>query len=547
MPNQAQNGPQRAAFGRSEIVEFGRFTLRRRQRELLADGRPIELGCRAFEVLLALIDAGGALVTKAELLEQVWPNVAVEENNLHVQICAIRRVFGGDRNLIQTVAGRGYRFAGTVRSQAELCDDTVTTPRLSIIVLPFVNLDTDGTANAIAEGITDTLTTDISRALPGSVVISRARALACGNRGIDGRSLWHELGARYAVTGSVLVDADRVRVNAHLTDTATDTQLWADRFDKERQDVLSLQDEIAACLSRAASLRIIEAEARESERAAAPNAIDFIIRGQAALNRVRTPGSLIAARGFFEEALRFDPSNGDALAGVAITLILEVLNGYYDAGRAERLMRGDEIITEVLASDPNHFLALKARAALLRARGWFDEAIAANETVIARSPSEPWPYEEIGLCYLYLGDPAEAITWFQKASRIGPLDPSRWVWLNGLGRAQMFLGREAKAVQSLRCAVTANPKACFTRACLAAACALNGCEAEAKAALRACERLRPGLTLQALSRAWSVPLEATPRRYREYHERLMLGLRRAGMPEGVEAPQSAAISAGSGR
>src|SRR5207248_6744036 len=96
-------------------IEFGRFTVFPHRRELLAAGRPIHVGGRAFEVLMALIEASGAVVSKDALIERVWPNQVVEENNLHVQISALRNVFGADRALIRTVSGRGYQFTGVIR------------------------------------------------------------------------------------------------------------------------------------------------------------------------------------------------------------------------------------------------------------------------------------------------------------------------------------------------------------------------------------------------------------------------------------------------
>src|SRR5215469_11308779 len=119
------DGLERAAPAFAEQYKrsvFGRFELCTRERELLADGNQIELGDRAFDILLALVEAGGALVTKSELMERVWPNLAVEENNLAVQISALRRALGNDRQLIRTVAGRGYRFVGAVsRSDPRRC------------------------------------------------------------------------------------------------------------------------------------------------------------------------------------------------------------------------------------------------------------------------------------------------------------------------------------------------------------------------------------------------------------------------------------------
>ena len=99
-------------------INFGRFQVVPARRELIADGAPVELGSRAFEVLMALIEAHGALVTKDELLNRVWPGVIVEENNLHVQISALRKALDRDRRLIITVSGRGYRFAAPVTQAA---------------------------------------------------------------------------------------------------------------------------------------------------------------------------------------------------------------------------------------------------------------------------------------------------------------------------------------------------------------------------------------------------------------------------------------------
>lgn len=99
-------------------LEFGRFRVLLRQRQLVADGVPIKLGTRAFELLLALVGAGGSLVAKSELLGRVWPGIVVTQDNLKIQVSALRRALGADRDLIRTEFGRGYRFTGTVRSRA---------------------------------------------------------------------------------------------------------------------------------------------------------------------------------------------------------------------------------------------------------------------------------------------------------------------------------------------------------------------------------------------------------------------------------------------
>lgn len=512
-------------------LRFGRFEVRSAQRKLLADGKPVELGDRAFDVLLVLIAAEGAMVGKPELMQTVWPGQLVEENNVAVQIGALRRALGEDRDLIQTVARRGYRFLGKVHAIGDAQVKSTAAPLLSIVVLPFVNLRGDPAIDYVVDGITDSLTTDISRAVPGSFVVSHGTAFAYRDSTTNARHIGQELGVRYLLGGSVLIDENQVRVNARLIDTATDSQLWADRFDTLRDDVLAVQDEIVARLSRSVGLKIIDVEARHSDRTRSPEVLDLVMRGWALMNRPTNKEALMEARALFKSALSVDPDSTDALAQIGTILVFEVLNGYYDTGRDERLAEADAVLAQALTNDPNHIAALRARAAMLRARGSFQEAIRAAETVIVLNPGEPRVYNELGLSWLYLGDVTKAIEFFSKAARVGPRDPTRWVWLSGLGRAQIFLEQYDFAVQSLQSAVAANPKDFFARAFLAAAYALAGHQIEAEAALQDCYRLRPGLTIEALSsRLWSVPMESTAPRYRKYHQRLLLGLQKAGMP-----------------
>ena len=178
-----------------ETLTFGRFELRRRRRELLADGEPIEVGGRGFDILLALIDAGGEVVAKSELMDLAWPGTAVEENNLSVQIHTLRRALGKDRRMIVTVAGRGYRFAGELRAGSSV-------PRLSIVVLPFTSWGDDREQQHFADGITEDLTTDLSR-LADMTVISRNTAIRYRNRLTETKLIGRELGVRYVLGGSV--------------------------------------------------------------------------------------------------------------------------------------------------------------------------------------------------------------------------------------------------------------------------------------------------------------------------------------------------------
>jgi class 3 adenylate cyclase/TolB-like protein/cytochrome c-type biogenesis protein CcmH/NrfG len=405
--------------------------------------------------------------------------------------------------------------------------------QLSIVVLPFWNLGGDPQQDYFVDGITQSLTTDLSRALPGSFVVARGTAFTYKGMSVDARQVARDLHVRYVLEGSVIPDGDRVRVNVQLIEAETNIELWAERFDSTRKGLLDIQDQIVGRLSRAVGLQLVDIEAKRSarERPVNPTALDLVMRGQAVANRPATPQTMIAARTFFQGALEHDPENVDALAGLAATYLFEVLNSYYDSGREERLHEAKDLIRRALEIEPRHIVALKIQAAALRAEGRFEEAVAASQAVIAQNPGEPWSYKEVGLSQLYLGRFEEALIWFEKADQIGPRDPSRWIWLGASGRVQFFRGRDEEAIRMLRLSASANPNDPRAYAFLASIYALSGRKDEASAALAACLSLRPDMTITRLFRDWSVPLQATSPAYQQQHERFRAGLRLAGMPE----------------
>ena len=530
---------------------FGRFVMHRRQRQLLDNGEPVEIGSRAFEVLLALVEADGALVTKDAMLGRVWPDVIVEENNLQVQISSLRRALGSDRDWIVTIPGRGYRFTGPVaalpdeaaarRPHPGGCDGPA---RLSVLVLPFAGRGGDPAQDWFAAAITDSLTTDIARSLSGSTVIAQTTADTYKGRPANAREIGQEQGVHYVLEGSVLLADDQVRVNAQLIEAKTGAHLWAERFDKPRRNVLGVQDEIVGRLSRSVGLHMIDAEAKrvertEHERPGHSAAADFVLRGRAAANqRMMTRVGIEAACILYASALKIDPDNVDALAGIACLRVYQVVHGYLNAGQTVRdedaaretnLAEAKEKLNRALAAAPDHLAALKGRAVLLRTRGTFADAISAAETVLTHNPGEPMAHREIGLSLLYLGRAEEAVDWFHRAETLAPGDPVRWTWLQGLGRALIQLGRDAEAVDVLRLAVGNNSTFAFSHALLAAALALMGDDAHAKTAMAEFRRAEPDTSVEMLARRCAVPYEATDLLYRSRNERVLGGLRRASL------------------
>jgi adenylate cyclase len=418
-------------------------------------------------------------------------------------------------------------------AETELPAGRLTPLAPSMFVRPFINLSGDAKQDYVADGITDSLIGDLTRALPGIPVVSRDTAFTYKGGGADARQIGRELGVRYLLEGSVALEGERVRVNIHLVETKEGSQLWSERFDTERNSILQVQDEIVSRVSRAIGLKVVDIEARRSWRERPSNAefIDLIMRGRAVLNRPSSPATMIDARNLFEQALEVQPDNADALAGVATTLVFEFLNGYYETEGDKRLRTAQQLLDRALQFEPRHLMALKAQAALRRAQGKLYDAIAAAEAVIMENPGEPWAYKEIGLSTLYLGRPEQALDWFAKADRIGPRDPGRWTWLDGRGHALILLGRNEEAIRALTGALDANPRNHYTHAFLAAAYAQLGDLDEARAALATYLQRRSDTRISTFRRHSPVPLALTSPEYRQQRERLDEGLRKAGLPE----------------
>jgi TolB-like protein/Flp pilus assembly protein TadD len=406
-----------------------------------------------------------------------------------------------------------------------------TRPRLSVVILPFLNLSADSNVDYLVDGIVDSLITDLSSRLTGSFVISRSTAFTYKGRSVAIRQVGEELGVRYVLEGSVLADPSRVRVNVQLIDAETDEHVWAERFDKERREILQVADEIVGRLSRSVGYQMVRTEAaRPSPTRGGSDAFDLVMRARTLVNYVKTKENTDEAIDLFRQALELDADCVDAMVGIALACIYQVINLYRLEGRDALLDEAEDMITRAMALAPDHFTMLKTRGLLLRARGRFPEAIVATQALIARNPAEPTAYKEMGLNKLYLGETREAVEWFRRADGIAPRDPERWTWLQGLGRALMQIGHDAEAVDALCQAMDSNPGYLRGKAVLAAAEALTGNLDDAKLYLAEYAMLEPDMTVRRFAaQRSSVPPDAVSPTYRRESERILDGLRRAGM------------------
>ena len=217
------------------------------------------------------------------------------------------------------IAGSAWYFLGANRPATVTSNAPVTradAAHLSIVVLPFTNLSGDPSQDYFADGITENLTTDLSR-IRNSFVIARNTAFTFKGKNIDSKEISKELGVRYVLEGSVQRDQNHVRVNAQLIDGETGAHLWADRFEESIADLFKLQDEIVARLANSLGYELAKAEAQKSAHSTDPDAIDLTMRGWSALWQQPTKESVALARDYFERAIKIDPQNAEAMVGLA--------------------------------------------------------------------------------------------------------------------------------------------------------------------------------------------------------------------------------------
>ena len=490
---------------------------------------PVAIGTRAVAVLDILVARQGDLVSKEEIMDAVWPGTVVEDNNLTVQISALRRVLDHGRaggSCIQTIVGRGYRFVGKVARA-----DTGARRRLSIVVLPFTNLSDDGEQQYFADGITDDVTTDLSR-LADMLVISRNTAFTYRNKPVDTKEIGRELGVRYVLEGSVRRSGTRVRINAQLIDAESDTHLWAEQFDSDTLDLFALQNEITSRISVALGSELVIAAA--AQPTGQLDALDYIFRGRAALSKPPTRDNYADAIGLFERALALDLQSVEAQSWLAIVLARRVLDNMNNSATsaAADIARAEELVAQALAASPSSPRAHFAKGDLLCARSQFAEAIPEYETVLASNRNSVDALAIIGRCKIYLGMIDDAIPLVEQALRLSPRDRWTGVWCSWIGQAYLLQSRTDEAICWLEKARSANPVIPYIHLYLAAAYALKGESAHAATELTEARRLVGDDRWSSMPRVrasggyWGLPKVRAL-----YETTVFAGLRKAGMPE----------------
>jgi adenylate cyclase len=404
-------------------------------------------------------------------------------------------------------------------------------PRLSIVVLPFANLSNDPDQQYFADGITDDLTTDLSR-IWDMFVIARNTAFTYRNKLVDAKQIGRELGVRYVLEGSVQRSGSQARVNAQLIDAETNAHLWAERFERDTTDLFSLQNEITTRIAVELKQELVAAEA--THRSERPDVREYILRARAAGNKPpsREQGAEILS--LLERALALDPHSAEAQSAVAAVLAGRVLANM-TASAAADLERAKALSEQALAAAPRSVLAHFAEGQVLRAQRRYAEALPEYETVLAYDRNWVYAFFALGQCKLQTGSIGEAIPLIERAIRLSPRDPQLGVWYENIGLVHLFQSHADEAVTWLEKARNHTPAHSMIRADLAAAYGLAGETERAAAELAEARRLSPDDRYSSLARLravysnWGVP------KIRALREATYFaGLRKAGMPEREE-------------
>jgi adenylate cyclase len=396
------------------------------------------------------------------------------------------------------------------------------------VVLPFANLSEGREQQYFADGITDDLTTDLSR-LEGMFVISRNTAFTYRNKPADTKQIGCDLGVRYVLEGSVRRLATRVRVNAQLIDAETDSHLWADRFDCEAVDLFALQNEITSRIAVALNLELVGAEAaRPTEH---PDALDYIFRGRAlAWGRPPSVQGYTEAIGLFERALELDPSSATAQSWLAAVLANRVLDNVSSSAAAD-IARARELVEQALAGSPYSPLAHYSKGQVSRVQNHFEEAVSEYETVLASDRNWVSAIAALAWCKFFIGSIEETIPLVAQAIRLSPRDPYIGNWYYRIGIVHLLESRIDAAIGWLEKARIAAPQNPLHHAYLASACALNGEVDRAAAELAEAQRLNRDGRYSSIASLRALGYFGVPKISALYENVAFAGLRKAGMTE----------------
>jgi len=414
------------------------------------------------------------------------------------------------------------------KTQREAAARPDIAPRLSLVVLPFANLNNDPEQDYFADGIATDLTTDLAQ-MPDAFVIGRGTAFTYKNKQVDLKTLGKDLGIRWAVQGAVQRAGDRVRMNVSLADLSTGRDVWSDRFDGDRMNLAALQEQVTARLARSLNVELIQAESRRSlmDQPTNPDAVDFSMRGWAKVYGPQTKVTNAQAKDLFDSALRLDPDNIDAMLGKAWCIASGVLNGW-SASVMEDKKIGTNLVDQVLAKRPASANAHITKGNILL-YGNPEGALPEFDAALEIDPTSPVAHATRGIALVTAGRAHEAFSPVQIALRLSPKDPAAGTWHFFLCHAHVHVHQYNEAIEECRRSINLNKLYWMPYADLISAYGATGQLEMAQQMLAELNAIRPDFTVQ-WSRQMGYARSSNPQFRREYDD-ILDGLRKAGVRE----------------
>jgi DNA-binding winged helix-turn-helix (wHTH) protein/Flp pilus assembly protein TadD len=462
--------------------EFGEFHVNTNKRLLLRNGDSVALTPKVFDTLLYLLQHQGEVVEKSELMRAIWPDTAVEENNLSQNISTLRRILGENRgaNLyIATVPGKGYRFTAAVEAVRGSPEDL---PRkMTLAVLPFENLSGDPEREYLADGLTEETSASLGQIDPEHLsVIGRTSVMAYKRTTKPVAEIGRELDADYLIESSLRAEGERLRITCKLIRVRDQVQVWSESYDSEPRSLLTFQRELSGAISQQVRLRLSPDRLRGMARRQTQNAEahDLYLRGRHFWNQL-TPATTKRASEYYARATALDPDYALAWSGLADAFSASPING--DAPPLVAAPRAREAAAHAVSSEPK---LAEAQTSLGLVKFWFDWDWASAETAFrnasAIDPSYPFVHRMLGILLAHMGRHDEAKAAIRRARELDPLvavehalsaqvafvakdyaaaaqfarqsivvDPEFWIGLFQLGQAYVELGESELALDAL--------------------------------------------------------------------------------------------------
>jgi TolB-like protein len=390
--------------------------------------------------------------------------------------------------------------------------------RPSIAVLPFTNMSGDSEQEYFSDGITEDLITDLSK-LSGLFVIARNSVFTYKGTAVDVGEVSRKLGVRYVVEGSVRKAGNRVRINAQLIDATTGGHLWAERYDRELQDIFALQDEVAQKIVFALKIQLTPEEQARFRQAPTSNldAYDYFLRGQAYFWGLAREAN-VQARQLFERAIELDPQYAGAYAVLGWTYLMEWVSQW--SPDPQTLAQAFVLAQRAVVLNDSLPVAHTVLGLVHLFQKQHEQAIAEGKRAITLDPNYAEGYLRLGTIFSLAGRPEEAIGLVEKALRLNPHDPVFYVF--NLGLAYRLTYRHEEAIAAFKRVLSRNPDYWSAHTELLVAYSESGQQAEAQAEAAEILRINPNFSLEVLG-------QRLPFKDQAELERLLAALRKAGL------------------